>query len=766
MRSRLAAGTARTGLLLAAAVVALSGQLPAAAAGPPVPAAARFVAAAQLQAAASRASTACPRPDRPGQMTCMALLPGNDRGTTPASSPPAGAYGPSVLQADYDLAAAAAITPATPPTVAIVDAYNDPHAASDLAVYRSQYGLGGCTTASGCLRIVNQAGGSALPAADSTGSWELEESLDLDTISAVCPHCHILLIEARSDSVTDLAVAERYAVRHADVVGDSWGSGSEFTGESSFDKDFYRPGVAIAAASGDFGYGTQYPAASPYVTSVGGTELTGTGPQAAWPGTGSGCSSLEPAPSWQVGYQGLPDGCLNRTENDVSADADPDPGQGGVAIYDTVRDSEFGGAPDWATVGGTSLSAQIIAGSYALADIAAGGHGLVPHTMPASYPYLHASDFNDSISGSNGSCEADRRYLCHAVTGYDGPTGLGSPAGPDGLAGPTGPTVTVLDPGARVYRGGTPVRLAVTALATTGKPAFAATGLPAGLRISRSGLLTGRLHRAVRGHAYRVTLTASAGGATGSATFSLLVVPKLTDRHPAEGAMRLDGGGRCLATGLSLAHPLLAAVGSCAVSRWSYVTDGNPAGAGLLRHDGGCLASAGAAAVLSSCTGSAAQRWAYQAGDQLRNVKTGRCLASAGDGSPAALRRCTGGPAQSWQLPAGPVLSALAGQCLAVAGPRVTLAGCRPAASQHWLVSRSGRLQSDGKCLVVAGRSMLDGAAIKLAACSAAAAQRWLPGPHGELINENSGRCLTAGQAGRLTQQDCYSLQGQIWAVT
>jgi hypothetical protein len=699
-------------------------------------------------------------------MTCMALLPDHGRGTSPDASPPSGAYGPSVLQSDYDLTAAAAISPATPPTVAIVDAYNDRHAASDLAVYRSQYGLGACTTASGCLRIVNQAGGSALPAADSSGGWELEESLDLDTISAICPHCHILFIEARSDSITNLAVAERYAVRHANVVGNSWGSDTEFTGENSFDKDFYRPGVAITAASGDFGYGTQYPAASPYVTAVGGTELTGTGPQAAWPGTGSGCSSLEPAPSWQTGYQGMPDGCLNRTETDVSADADPDAGQGGVAIYDTVRDAQFGGAPDWASVGGTSLSAQIVAGSYALADIAAGGHGLVPHTMPASYPYLHATDFTDSTSGSNGSCEADRRYLCHAVTGYDGPTGIGTPAGAAGLAGPTAATVTVLDPGSQVYQGDTTVRLRITALATVGHPVFTANGLPAGLRVSQAGMLTGRLNKAKTGHLYRVKLTASAGRASGTATFGLVVVPRMTDRHPASGVLRLNGGRRCLATGLNPAHPLRAGVGSCAASRWSYATDGGPGGAGVLRHDGGCLASAGSVALVLPCTGSAAQRWAYQAGDQLRNVKSGRCLASAGSGSPAALRRCTGGPAQSWQLPAGPVLSALPGNCLAAAGTGVTLARCRSAIPQHWLVSRGGMLQADGKCLVVAGRSMLDGAAIKLAACSGAAAQRWLPGPHGELINENSGRCLTSGAAGRLTQQDCYSLQGQIWAVT
>lgn len=175
----------------------------------------------------------------------------------------------------------------------------------------------------------------------------------------------------------------RYAAAHASAVSKSWGSGAEFVGENAFDNPFFLPGVASTASAGDDGYGTQFPAVSPYVTAVGGTSLRGAsatsaGQQTAWEGTGSGCSVLEPQPSWQHNESGFPADCPNRTESDVSAVADPNPG---VAVYDTVK---FGSAaPKWTSVGGTSVAAPIVAAAYALADISTGqpGSGLVPGTM-------------------------------------------------------------------------------------------------------------------------------------------------------------------------------------------------------------------------------------------------------------------------------------------------------------------------------------------------------------------------------------------------
>ncbi|HEX3491792.1 MAG TPA: S8 family serine peptidase, partial [Streptosporangiaceae bacterium] len=256
--------------------------------------------------------------------------------------------------------------------MAIVDAYRDPDAATDLASYRSFFHLGACTTASGCLRIVNQNGRSkSLPGP--RADWAVEQSLDLDMVSAICPHCHLLLVEARSSSSASLGRAEDTAVRlGARFVSNSWSSNEE-KGQSALNHYFNHPGDAIVVASGDSGYGTSYPADLQFVTSVGGTDLThrksGTRgwTETAWgsaskgaEGTGSGCSSRTAKPSWQrAAVDVAAGGCTDRTENDVSAVADP---ATGVAVYDTYRTRGT-----WALVGGTSAATPIIAATYALA---------------------------------------------------------------------------------------------------------------------------------------------------------------------------------------------------------------------------------------------------------------------------------------------------------------------------------------------------------------------------------------------------------------
>jgi subtilase family serine protease len=319
---------------------------------------------------------------------------------------PAG-YGPADLQAAYALPSA---TGGSGQTVGIVDAFDAPSAESDLATYRAQFGLPPCTTANGCFRKVNQDGNPAPLPAPNAG-WAEEIALDVDMVSAICPNCHILLVEATTNSIANLGAAVNTAVLlGAKYVSNSYG-GSESHSETSWDTSWYRhDGVAVTASSGDSGFGTSYPAASRYVTSVGGTSLTpnGTGwSETAWSGAGSGCSRYEGKPTWQTDA-----GCSKRTIADVSAVADPNTG---VAVFST----EAGG---WAVFGGTSVSSPIIASVYALA----GTPGAAD--TPASYPYAHPGNLRDVTSGSNGSCRK-APYLCTAGPGYDGPTGLGTPQG-------------------------------------------------------------------------------------------------------------------------------------------------------------------------------------------------------------------------------------------------------------------------------------------------------------------------------------------------
>jgi subtilase family serine protease len=317
-------------------------------------------------------------------------------------------YGPADLQSAYKLPSS---TAGSGQTVAIVDAYDDPTAESDLAVYRSQYGLAACTTANGCFRKVDQNGGTSYPRTN--GGWAQEISLDLDMVSAICPNCHILLVEAKTNSFANLGTAvNRAATMGAQAISNSYG-GSDAP-DSTYGAYYNHPGHAITASSGDSGYGVEYPASSYYVTAVGGTHLvrdssTRGWSETVWSGAGSGCSAYNTKPSWQTDT-----GCAKRTVADVSAVADPNTG---VAVYDSTS---YQGLSGWLVFGGTSVSSPIIASVYALA-------GNASSVTYGSYPYSHTSSLFDVTSGSNGSCGGS--YLCTAKVGYDGPTGLGTPNG-------------------------------------------------------------------------------------------------------------------------------------------------------------------------------------------------------------------------------------------------------------------------------------------------------------------------------------------------
>ncbi len=472
----------------------------------------------------------------------MSLLPARKPGPARVdlSGPTGSGYGPADLQSAYALAAAS-LNKGKGQTVAIVDAYDDPTAAADLAVYRKQWGLPAC--AAGCLTILNQGGQtSPLPGVDPTGGWELEESTDLDMVSAICPNCRIELVEANSTSLSDLGTAEDTAAGSgAKFISDSW-DGPDGYGSSADDQYFDHPGVVITVAAGDDGFGASYPAASQFVTSVGGTTLerapgtTRGWTESAWTGTGSGCSLNEPKPAWQTADDSLAGGCLNRTDNDVAAVADENTP---VWLYDSYPFQ--GAAPQWGEVGGTSVASPIIASVYALASAPLRG------SYPASYPYSHPGDLFPVTSGTNGPCEPTRPYLCTAGPGYNGPDGWGTP---DGTAAFTAPahTVTAFNPGFQDDGAGTSVRLRVKALASGGgRLVYSARGLPRDLSIDRSaGLITGRLPVAAATDPVTVTV-ADASGDRATVGFSFVIVPDLTAAyHPVTGPVTLGLPGLCL----------------------------------------------------------------------------------------------------------------------------------------------------------------------------------------------------------------------------
>ncbi|KKD03395.1 S53 family peptidase [Streptomyces sp. WM6386] len=397
--------------------------------------------AAQVAKAHVQYESACDTTPKKGYAACNALrVTGGTtaymekqaalKGATPktvkpnaTSATPTG-YGPSDLQDAYGLTSASSSNGAGE-TIAIVDAYDDPNAAADLATYRSYYGLSACTVANGCFKKVSQTGSTtSLPTADS--GWAGEISLDLDMVSAIAPNANILLVEAKSSSMADLGTAVNEAVKlGAKFVSNSYG-GSESSSDTSYDSSYFNhPGVAITVSAGDEAYGAEYPAGSKYVTSVGGTALSTSSNTRGWTetvwktssteGTGSGCSAYDAKPSWQTDT-----GCTKRMISDVSAVADP---ATGVSVYDSYGSDGTG----WNTYGGTSASAPIIASVYALAGTPSSS------SYPAQFPYADTSALNDVTSGNNGSCTTS--YFCTAGSGYDGPTGLGTPAGTSAFTG-------------------------------------------------------------------------------------------------------------------------------------------------------------------------------------------------------------------------------------------------------------------------------------------------------------------------------------------
>ena len=339
-----------------------------------------------------------------------------------ATSGPTG-YSPAQIRTAYSfdsVSFAGAAADGTGTTIAIVDAYDNPNVANDLHQFSVQFGL-----PDAAFTKVNQTGGKTMPAADL--GWGSEIVLDVEWAHAIAPGASILLVEANSNSYSDLMTAVDYARRQPGVVAVSmsWGGG-EFSGETTYDATFTTPaghgGVAFFASSGDTGAPVSYPAVSPNVVSVGGTSLrlSGStyGSESGWSGSGGGISLYESKPSYQNGV--VTQSTTKRANPDVAYDSDPSTG---FAVYDSFNN---GTASPWSQFGGTSAAAPQWAALTAIVDQGRALLGLGAldgrtQLLPAIYA-LNAGDFHDvTTGGSTGS----PKYT--AAAGYDLVTGRGTP---------------------------------------------------------------------------------------------------------------------------------------------------------------------------------------------------------------------------------------------------------------------------------------------------------------------------------------------------
>jgi kumamolisin len=354
---------------------------------------------ANLGAASPLAAAASAQPfytfaENPGSLGCVYQI-----STIYAGCTPSGGYG------FHPVGGSGAI--------AIVDAFHNPNAAADLNAFDAQWGL----PAANFTQIYCQPSGGTCyttnppPATDK--NWGLEEALDIEWAHAMAPNAKIFLIEAASNSLADLTWANAWAGYYVDIngggtVSNSWGSG-EFAGETAYDPFFnnyygnFHP-VVYLASSGDSGV-VEYPSASPYVVSAGGTTVNRDSSgnfvsQSCWAGTGRGASTVETIPTFQGTVGGL--GGNRRITTDLSFDADP---ASGAWVYDQLN----GG---WFVVGGTSLAAPALAGVINNA-----GNKLATSLQENNLLY------SEYVGGVTHSAF----FLDVAPAGYDACTGIGTP---------------------------------------------------------------------------------------------------------------------------------------------------------------------------------------------------------------------------------------------------------------------------------------------------------------------------------------------------
>ncbi len=310
-------------------------------------------------------------------------------------------------------------------TIAIVTAYDAPNVVKDLAVFDAAFGL----PAPPSFRKTNQSGGTKLPAAEP--GWALEAALDVQWAHAVAPAAGILLVEASTNSLTNLMAAVGWASTQpgVSVVSGSFGI-PEYGRQKDHDARCRLTTAVCVFASGDTGNPPAYPATSPFALGVGGTTLqldaagAATG-ETAWSGSGGGISAYTPKPAWQASVPGA----VRRAAPDVAYAADP---ATGFAVFSSTP---YLGQSGWFQMGGTSAGAPQWAGILAAANSlrrAAGKPVLGAVTASGATP-LHTAIYGakvragaavaDVTSGTNGACGA----VCTAGAGYDAVTGVGSP---------------------------------------------------------------------------------------------------------------------------------------------------------------------------------------------------------------------------------------------------------------------------------------------------------------------------------------------------
>ncbi|HEX3758399.1 MAG TPA: Ig-like domain-containing protein [Kofleriaceae bacterium] len=347
----------------------------------------------------------------------------------PLAAPPG--LGPAQIQSAYQIDP----SQAKPATVAIVDAFGYADLESDLAVYRAQFGLPPCTRASGCLTILNQSGATSPlpPESPPDDDWPEETALDVDAISAACPSCKIIVVQANDTTPINMFTGNNTAAGlHPTVISDSWGVPTAMGVDVSPGEPFFdHPGIAQFVASGDKGYdeggmGPTYPSTSAHTISVGGTSLVQAAnargwSETAWAKGGSSCSYTIPRPAYQTSTE-----CQFRAASDIAAVGDP---ATGLAVYN----ARAGG---WVVVGGTSAASPLVAALFASI-----GRGDITAAQIAQ----STRALFDVTSGSNGTCGT---LLCNATTGWDGPTGFGTPSAAllSGAAAPGGLDVAITSP--------------------------------------------------------------------------------------------------------------------------------------------------------------------------------------------------------------------------------------------------------------------------------------------------------------------------------
>ncbi len=653
--------------------------------------------------------------------------------TASGTAPPG--YSPLQLQSAYQLPSASA---GNLQTVAVIAPYDDPNVASDLATYRSQFGELPCPQTQSlstlaCFTEINEAGalittGSGTAPAASP-SWALTTSAQLDAVSAVCPNCRLLLVEVNSAAITDLGAGVEQAISNGADVVTIGADQPETTEDPTWDGAYFQhPGVAITAAAGLGGFQTtsqNYPAASQYVTAVGGTTLTpaGTGTcttttaglrgwcESVWNdsygATASGCSVYDSEPPWQKsGIPAADTGCGSlRTVADVAADADP---ATGIAVFDSGEGDWQGGTG----VGGTAVAAAIVAGVYALAGTPQAAD------YPAEYPYEHPSGLNDITTGSNTTATnptCSPAYLCTAGTGYDGPTGLGSPAG--------------------------------TAAFTAG------------------GWLTGPLYNGINNMCADDANDATSNGnkiqiweCLGDASQNWTVEANGTIRVNGD-CLDVTGGVNANGTKIQLYQCLAGDQNQ----QWMIQPQDNGSltpGVELVNHaTGRCL-------------------------DNYDTSSTGN---GTDNGTQLDIWACNGNPNQQWTLPyPQPGVSdrlisnypagagAAAPMCAddyngsSTNGNKIDTWECNNnAGSQDWMIAANGTLKINGSCADVRDLGTADKTLVQLWSCTGATNQQWRFLPDGAIMGLESGKCLdetsTTTDGTQLFIYDCNQDAAQTW---